>query len=406
MSHRLKNVTLEDGFARNPDRVYYEEYFDSLPQNFVSFTLTASGNTDDHVFQPANTFLTGAYLIGKSGSDIVMETSSDVGLSLSHTGVQAVGSGNIISGSATSVLNNSVNGKTTLGGNNILTSFADVINGIDSYSSTKRTLYLRATTSGAISSGATNPIIFVPIFSTPGGDIVKNNYFTLQGTGFPTIEYDSNYSGVKLTTDATTTSSQAVLFSDSSAHNNPVSNGGLKTNTLVEFETSITLPSVAADFSLIAGLKLTNTPLITTDNNQAMFIFGQDEPLVGGSADLASNTTLHFVYSVAGSDYITNLGLTLVADREYHLKIKINKQRKICIYVNGIQYGVTSTAYSSGNYGNVATNSYDESIALSDSISLYPVVGVQNADANTNARSAFVSYVKCSRRSRKTLVTI
>jgi hypothetical protein len=405
MSYRVKNLTIENGFARNPDRVYYEEYFDSLPQNFVSFTLTASDNTDDHVFQPANTFLTGAYLIGKSGSNIVLVASSDVGISLSHTGVQAVGSGNIISGSATNILNNSGNGKTTLGGNNILASFADVINGIDSYSSTKRTLYLRVTTSGAISSGATNPIIFVPIFSTPGGDIVKNNYFTLQGTGFPTIEYDSNYSGVKLTTDASTTSSQGLIFTDSSAHNNPVSNGGLKTNTLVEFETSITLPSVAADFSLIAGLKLTNTPLITTDANQAMFIFGQDEPLVD-SANLASNATLHFVYSVAGSDYITNLGLTMVADREYHLKIVINKQRKISIYVNGIQYGLTSTAYSSGNYGNNATNAYDESVALSDSISLYPMIGVQNSDANTNARSVFVSYVKCSRRSRKTLVTI
>ena len=34
------------------------------------------------------------------------------------------------------------------------------------------------------------------------------------------------------------------------------------------------------------------------------------------------------------------------------------------------------------------------------------LVGLQNSDSNTNARSAFVSYVKCSRRSRKTLVTI
>jgi len=406
MSHRLKNVTLEDGFARNPDRVYYEEYFDSLPQNFVSFTLTAGNNTDDHVFQPANTFLTGAYLIGKSGSDIVLAASSDVGLSLSHTSAQAVGSGNIIAGSATNVLNNSVNGKTTLGGNNILASFADIIIGIDSYSSTGRTLYLRTTTSGAISSGGTNPIILVPVFSTPGGDIVKNNYLTLQGNGLPTVQYDSNYSGIKLTSDASTTSSQALIFTDNSSHNNPISNGGLKTNTLIEFETAITLPSVAADFSMIAGLKLTSTPLITTDADQAAFIFGQDEPLVSGSADLVSNTTLHFVYSIGGADYITNLGLIMVADREYHLKIKINKQRKICIYVNGFQYGVTKTAYSSGNYGNVATNSYDESLALSDNISLYPLIGVQNSDSNTNARSVYVSYVKCSRRSRKTLVTI
>ena len=29
MSHRIKNVTIEDGFVRNPDRVYYEEYFET-----------------------------------------------------------------------------------------------------------------------------------------------------------------------------------------------------------------------------------------------------------------------------------------------------------------------------------------------------------------------------------------
>ena len=26
MSHRVKNLTIEDGFVKNPDRVYYEEY--------------------------------------------------------------------------------------------------------------------------------------------------------------------------------------------------------------------------------------------------------------------------------------------------------------------------------------------------------------------------------------------
>ena len=215
--------------------------------------------------------------------------------------------------------------------------------------------------------------------------------------GTPNVEYDcsSGYSGLKLTT-STTASDQAIIHHNSTAHN-ALSSGVLRTSGRIEFETSVIFPSIAAEFSFVAGLKLTSTPLITTDTNQAMFIFGQDEPLVA-SADLSSNANILFVYSVGGTDYITDTGLAVVANREYHLKIKINKHKKISIFINGVQYGLTTTAYSSGNYGSTATNSYDESVAMSN-VSLYPVAGIQTTSANS--RSVIVNYIKCSRDSKK-----
>ena len=124
----------------------------------------------------------------------------------------------------------------------------------------------------------------------------------------------------------------------------------------------------------MAGLRLTvpttlNTT-VSTDNNKAMFIFGATAALHSG---LSSNANLLFVHSIAGTHYITDLGLPIVANQEYNLKIKINKHRKVSIYVNGIQYGLTSTA----------TTPYTESTsttlstALTNDIDLIPYVGVQ-----------------------------
>ena len=130
-----------------------------------------------------------------------------------------------------------------------------------------------------------------------------------------------------------------------------------------------------------------------------MFLFGSSTPLIGSGNSFVGNTDgdeLYFVYSIGNTSYITKLGLKVVANREYQLKIAINKHRKINIFVNGIQYGLTSTA---STYGSTATYDYDESLALTENVSLYPMIGIQNTD--TNSRNVIVNYIKCSRESKK-----
>tara|TARA_B110001469_G_scaffold121590_1_gene131210 strand:+ start:42 stop:1250 length:1209 start_codon:yes stop_codon:yes gene_type:complete len=399
MSHRVKNLTIEDGFVKNPDKVYYEEYFNELPHHIKDFVLTSSGKTNFTIYQPANTFLKEVYVICKTAPTI---TDGNVGISISHTAVEDVGSGTIVIGTATNIINDYItmtaNSVAKVFPGNELTPPANNLSTSVSYSASRRLLYCRVTTTTAAS--ALGNFTLAPVFGHMEKGIHHfNQNYILSGAGTPNVEYDcsSGYSGVKLTT-STTASGQAIIHPNSTEHN-ALSSGVLRPAGRIEFETSVILPSIAADFSFVAGLKLTSTPLITTDANQAMFIFGQDEPLVA-SADLSSNTNILFVYSVGETDYVTDTGLAVVAHQEYHLKISINKQKKISIFINGIQYGLTTTVYSSGNYGSTATNSYDESVAMSN-VSLYPVVGMQNSDSNTTASSVVVNYIKCSRDSKK-----
>ena len=104
-------------------------------------------------------------------------------------------------------------------------------------------------------------------------------------------------------------------------------------------------------------------------------------------------TKLHFVYSVGGTDYISVLPITVAATTIYHLKMKIDSDRKISIFVNGEQYNVTSTSGSTG--GTSVTKGTTKSAALTNDVDLIPYVGIE---ANAGAAEALhCHYVAASR---------
>ena len=114
------------------------------------------------------------------------------------------------------------------------------------------------------------------------------------------------------------------------------------TSKELEWDCALKTDSSIANICIWAGLKLSNTPVIATDANQAYFYFATDNNNSNG--ELSDYTHLHFVYSVAGTDYITDLGLELAASTLYRLKIKIDSARKLSIFVNETQYGIYNTA--------------------------------------------------------------
>ena len=388
MSHRIKNTTIEDGFVRNPDRVYYEEFFEHLPLSTGEFVLTASGSTDFTIFQPQNTIINDAFVVCTTAPTI---TSGNVGISIDSTQYEALaGAGDILVGTTTNIISST----TTLPVNTLLT--LDVSGATTLlYTPTNRPLFIRVTTSTALSGAGNFRLVmnFKKLSSSiyPGASLLS-----LQGTNGHQASYDgtNGYSGCKLTTSAAA-NDQAIIFGGNST-NTPVADGVIRTDSNVEFETSIIIPTLTT-LGIMVGMRLTvPTTLadtVITDANKAMFIFGATAALHTG---LSSNDNLLFVHSIGGTDYITDLGLPIVANQDYNLKIKINKHRKVSIYVNGIQYGLTSTG---GTTGTLATNYYDESAALTDAIALYPVVGVQVSAAS--ARSVYVNYVKLSRDVKK-----
>ena len=127
-------------------------------------------------------------------------------------------------------------------------------------------------------------------------------------------------------------------------------------------------------------MKLTNDQLIATDADQAFFKFQTDAT---NSEAFTDFTLLHFVHSIGGTDYISALPITVAADTTYHLKIEIDSNRKAAIYVDGIQYNVTSTSGSSG--GTAVTTGTDKTAALTDDVNFIPYIGVETGAGSAKA---------------------
>lgn len=102
---------------------------------------------------------------------------------------------------------------------------------------------------------------------------------------------------------------------------------------------------------LWAGLKLTNTPVIATDNDQVFFRFSTDD----------SDTTWHCISSIGGTDTNTNSGVTVAINTKYKLRIEIDSARKAYFYIND----------------NLVANT----AALTNDVNFIPYVGIQALNA-------------------------
>ena len=168
------------------------------------------------------------------------------------------------------------------------------------------------------------------------------------------------------------------------------------TENQVHWECSIRTSSAIDNQWIWAGLKKTNVVELATDTEQAFFTFGTDADNSGQAFD--DFTKLHFVHSIDGTDYISVLPITVAASTNYHLKVVFDSDRKVTIYVNGIQYNVTSTSGSTGGTavtavqpGTVAT----KSAAITDDVDLIPYIGIE---ANDGAAAALdVQFTAISR---------
>jgi len=157
------------------------------------------------------------------------------------------------------------------------------------------------------------------------------------------------------------------------------------TENQVHWECGIRTSSAIDNQKIWAGLKLTNDQLPQTDANQAYFYFATDA--TNGQA-LSTYTPLYFIHSVGGTDYLTNTGITVAASTNYHLKIKFDSDRKMEIFVNGVQYGVTQTAATTfdGSTSVTGTTQADiddktqKSVAMTDDINLIPYIGIEAGD--------------------------
>ena len=156
------------------------------------------------------------------------------------------------------------------------------------------------------------------------------------------------------------------------------------TENETHFETSIMLPAIDNQ-KVWAGLKLTNDQLVATDDDQIYFKFQTDAT---NSEAFTTFANWHVVHSIGGTDHISALPIAVAANTPYHLKIEIDSDRKATVFVNGVQYNLTSTAGSTGGTSVTAVQpgvAATKTAALTDDVDFIPYVGIEAGAAAAEA---------------------
>jgi hypothetical protein len=210
--------------------------------------------------------------------------------------------------------------------------------------------------------------------------VAANKDFEVLGTNMTTALATRNATaaGIVLTT-AGADQDQAILAPHLDSGQTAWTGTKWGTENQVSWECSLNTNAIDNQ-KLWAGLKLTNDQLVATDDDQAFFKFQTDAT---NSEAFDDYTLLHFVHSIGGTDYISALPITVAANTNYHLKIDFDSDRKMSIFVNGVQYNITSTSGSTG--GTAVASGTTKSAAMTDDVDLIPYIAIEAGAAAAEA---------------------
>jgi len=215
--------------------------------------------------------------------------------------------------------------------------------------------------------------------------VVANKQFEVLGTNMTTAlcTFGTTIAGILVTT-AGADADQAIIAPHLDTNQSSWQVNKWGTENSVEWECSVQLPAIDNQ-KVWAGLKLTNDQVVATDDDQAFFKFQTDATASEAFTDF---TKLHFVHSIGGTDYISVLPITVAATTPYHLKIVIDSDRKATIYVNGIQYNITTTSGSTGGTAVTAvqpSKAVVKSAALTNDVDFILYIGIEAGDGAAEA---------------------
>ena len=225
--------------------------------------------------------------------------------------------------------------------------------------------------------------------------VIANRDFETLGTNMTTAltTFSATHGGILMTT-AGADQDQAILLPHLDTNQTAWSGTKWGTENSVEWECSISLPAIDNQ-KVWAGLKLTNDQLVATDANQIFFKFQTDAT---NSEAFSDYSYWHLVHSIGGTDYISQIPVTVAADTPYHLKIAIDSDRKATCFINGVQYNITSTSGSTGGTAVTAVQpgvAAAKTAALTNDTDLIPYIGIEAGAAAAEAVN--VHYTAISR---------
>ena len=220
--------------------------------------------------------------------------------------------------------------------------------------------------------------------------MAANKDFELQGTNHATgtVAFNSARAGINIQTSGNG-NDQMIIAPHQDTNQTAWKGVTWRTDDELVWECAIRTGSYIDNMVIWAGLKESNVPgFLSGDTDQAYFLYASDDT----KGTLTTNANLHFVYSVNNTDYVTDLDIALAVETIYKLKIIIDKDRKVSVYVNGKVYGL-STSDTGG--GATQNNAGQKSLALRTARSFIPFIGIEGMGGMV--RSIDVYYQKISR---------
>jgi hypothetical protein len=184
-------------------------------------------------------------------------------------------------------------------------------------------------------------------------DVSTNLDFEILGTNASVsdLSFDTTTGGIKIAT-AGADNDQMIILPHLDTKQTAWTGVKWGTENQVIWECMIsTGDDIATGVLYWAGLKLTNTPTVATDADQAFFRFSTDD----------SDTNWEIVYSIDGTDTTVDSGVVVEADTQYRFRIEIDSDRKAHFFIND-----TLVANST---------------ALKNDVDLIPYVGIQALSA-------------------------
>lgn len=194
---------------------------------------------------------------------------------------------------------------------------------------------------------------------------IANDDFEVLGTNMTTAlaTFAAN-GGVTLTT-AGADNDQGIIAPHLNTNQSAWASTLWGTEDQCRYEAWIQTGASIAAVTIWAGLKLTNTSVIATDDNQAFLRYAA-----------ADGTDWKLTCSRAGTDVTSDTGVVVAASTLYRLVIEIDSARRVSAFINGVQVA-------------------DRLAALTDAIDLIPYIGVH---ANTaSAKAITAKYLAMSR---------
>jgi len=152
--------------------------------------------------------------------------------------------------------------------------------------------------------------------------------------------------GITLTT-TTGSGDQVILAPHLDTSESAWSSVTWGTDQEVIWEARIQTPATITTMTIWAGLKLTDTSVTATDDDQAFFRF---QPSVNSGKWQA-------ISSIGGTDDAADSGVTVTASTDYHLAVAIDSDRLASFYIDGVLVKTSD--------------------ALTDAVDLIPYIGVQ-----------------------------